>query len=192
MKAFRFACGHINNLYQYYTHQDRTRKIKRAAKLVFEFTLIIMKMLTRLSQPECQEFKNCISHYLRQDEGWQNSELPARIIHWACGSGRKSHIFPKIDVIRLLLEAGIDPNAVDKDGNSPLLIVSQWPYCYDFGITGVKMLLDAGAHLDQANNVCIYLSYFSLELKKSLPFYFSFLGRFISVSRLEEKAKKRA
>ena len=160
MKAFRFACGHINNLYQYYTHQDRTRKIKRAAKLVFEFTLIIMKMLTRLSQPECQEFKNCISHYLRQDEGWQNSELPAKLIHWACGSGRRSHIFPKIDVIRLLLEAGIDPNAVDKDGNSPLLIVSQWPYCYDFGITGVKMLLDAGAHLDQANNVCIYLSYF--------------------------------
>ena len=75
-------------------------------------------------------------------------------------------------MIRLLLEAGIDPNAVDKDGNSPLLIVSQWPYCYDFGITGVKMLLDAGAHLDQANNVCIYLSYFFSRAKEIITILF--------------------
>lgn len=182
MKAFRFACAHIDNLYQYYWLQDRSRKIKKAAKLVFEFTQIIMKMLPELSQPENQEFKNCLSHYLVHDEGWQSSQLPARLIHWACGTGRKTPIYPKIEVIQLLLEAGIDPNAVDKDGNTPLLMVAQWPYCFAFGTNGVRMLLEAGAHLDQANNEGLTALTVLMRRQKNEPELYSLINHVLPLS----------
>lgn len=54
-------------------------------------------------------------------------------------------------IIRLLLQAGCDPNAIDKDGNAPLHLADGRMAKYeDFTITA-RLLLDFGAQMDRKN-----------------------------------------
>ena len=52
------------------------------------------------------------------------------------------------NTIQLLLNAGSCPFATDEDGQYPLYYLS---LAKSFGGTAVRLLLNAGAHLDQAN-----------------------------------------
>jgi len=57
--------------------------------------------------------------------------------------------------IRLLLDSGADPNAVDRNGDGPLHILAQFDHLKDGELVAVaaSILLDNGAlHLDQVNN----------------------------------------
>jgi len=67
------------------------------------------------------------------------------LLHMACKDNM--HHF---DTIRLLLDAGADPNAVDGDGNAPLHVVARLPK--ELMDPGVRLLLESGAHLDRVNN----------------------------------------
>ena len=55
---------------------------------------------------------------------------------------------PVSNMIQLLLKAGACPFATDEDGQSPLYYLSHARY---FNGTAVRLLLNAGAHLDQLN-----------------------------------------
>ena len=53
------------------------------------------------------------------------------------------------NMIEFLLNAGASPLAIDEDGNSPLYYHSM---CVTLNKTAVHLLLNGGAHLDQAND----------------------------------------
>ncbi|XP_066963922.1 protein fem-1 homolog A-like isoform X2 [Macrobrachium rosenbergii] len=57
--------------------------------------------------------------------------------------------FPDIAVVNLLLEAGADPCAIDRGGNTPLHVLARNSECPR---EILDALLAAGAHLDAANN----------------------------------------
>jgi len=70
-----------------------------------------------------------------------------RLLHMACQDEGNIHYFA---TIRLLLDAGTDPNAVDEVGNAPLHVVARLPR--ELMDPAARLLLESGAHLDRANN----------------------------------------
>jgi len=55
------------------------------------------------------------------------------------------------NIVRLLLEAGADPNAsLDGDGNAPLHLVARF-YIESESKVAARLLVDSGAHVDRVN-----------------------------------------
>jgi len=70
-----------------------------------------------------------------------------RLLHIACIAKMNIHHFA---TIRLLLDAGADPNAVDEDGNASLHVLARLPR--KLLDPAARLLLESGAHLDRVNN----------------------------------------
>lgn len=57
-------------------------------------------------------------------------------------------IFPNIDVVRLLIQCGMNVNLQNNNGSTPLLVAS---LPYNFEVNLINLLLESGAHIDQPN-----------------------------------------
>ena len=133
--------------------QNRSMKIELAERTAFNITVIALKKFHQIGPSERSEFQNCLSLFI--DQGWKSSQLPAKIITWvyhlhSCDSEYFMNPFLKSDCIRLLLDAGVDPNVVDESGDTPLVILANERL--KINIKCIKMMLDAGTHIDQANS----------------------------------------
>ena len=113
---------------------------QESAQLVF-VQMNCIKELPLLNLEESEEFKQWLSGYIGVVECHPRMFT---LLHAVC------HCHPQDNnTIQLLLNAGACPIATDKYGNSPLLLLS---LARSFNGTAVQLLLDAGAHLDQAND----------------------------------------
>ena len=153
IKALAFAFCYVGILHQYVWLQNRSMKIELAERKAFNITVIALKKFHQIGPSERSEFQKCLSLFIGQ--GWKSSQLPAKIITWAChlhscDSEYFMNPFLKSDCIRLLLDAGVDPNVVDESGDTPLVILANESPVIN--IKCIKMMLDAGAHIDQANS----------------------------------------
>ena len=70
---------------------------------------------------------------MRAEDGWT-------VLHSA---------YRHADVTSLLLCEGCDPNVVDNDGRTPIMVASKYGYC-----DTVATLIDAGADVNKATNTC--------------------------------------
>ena len=153
MKSLGFVFWFIDIVHQYAWLQDRSKKIERTEVEAYFFTVTLLQRLPRFSSSEKREFQNCLSHFIRKVGG--SSQWPANIINWVCqvissNTNFLSSSFQKSDCIRFLLDAGVDENACDKFGNTPLVILGKGEL-ESIDIECIKMLLDAGGHMDLAN-----------------------------------------
>ena len=153
MKVLGFVSWFIDIVHQHAWLQDRSNKIERAEKEALEFAVTVLQSLSRFSSSEKREFQTCLSHFIRKVGG--SSQWPANIINWvcqviSCNTNFLSSSFQKSDCIRFLLDAGVDENACDKFGNTPLVILGKGEL-ESIDIECIKMLLDAGGHMDLAN-----------------------------------------
>jgi len=68
------------------------------------------------------------------------------LLHWACENPKGINL---LKTVRLLLQLGADPNAGDKEGNSPLHSLAQLNR--ELIDPTARLLLEKGAHLDRVN-----------------------------------------
>ena len=151
LKCVTFSFWYVTLLHQNSWLQNRSSKLERAENLTLSSTADVLKVMYRFTPSEKLEFQNCLSQFIR--ELGESSQLPAKIIHFVCrlGSNDVWHLsssFQKSDCIRFLLGVGIDRNAVDEIGDTPLIIARERPV---MDIKCIKIMLDAGAHIDLAN-----------------------------------------
>ena len=121
----------------------------------FDWTFLktlIRVLVGNLQQPS-HEAKRCLSHYISLFN--EHPKIIGRL-YWHIYNGRQDKFN---SLIGLLVEAGSNPNvtAVHRDGrtegNTPLhcLLMQCHPNVSPMVIATIKLLVDAGAHLDRVN-----------------------------------------
>ena len=169
MKALKFSFWLvIAIMHQHAWLQNRSYKIERAESSTFSFIESVLEKLSQFSPSQKLEFQNCLSLFIQK--GGKSSKLPAKIIQWVCrlGTNNRYHFsnsFQKSDCIRFLLDAKVDPNAVDEWGNTPLFILTNERPAID--IKCIEIMLDAGAHIDLALEKGYNARFSALRILKS-------------------------
>lgn len=172
MFVFSFASEHLNRVHAKYwptNQKDRADALYQLTKIVCHIAVSIIRMLPQLGSKESKQFKTSLAHYIHLYEEWETDK--PYVFHRACDLlylvGQKSNYE---QVIQLFLEAGADPNALNADGNTPLhcllpknefqyWLTNPWdnpnekdvPIIRSNFIASVRVLLDAGSHVDQSN-----------------------------------------
>ena len=172
MFVFSFASEHLNRVHAKYwpaNQKDRDDALYEMTKIVCHISVSIMHVLPQLSSKESKQFKTSLARYIHLYEEWETDK--PYVFHRACNLpylvGQKTNYE---QVIQLFLEAGADPNAVNADGNTPLQcllpknefqywLTNPWdspnekdvPIIRSNFIASVRVLLDAGSHVDQSN-----------------------------------------
>ena len=101
------------------------------------------QVMPPLNPAQTEEFNQWLSQYMGDINGYSGVGMP---LHAAC----LPDISNPIEVIRLLLNAGASPIAIDQDGLVPLHHL----FLLYFGqrsLSAANLLLDAGAQMDQAD-----------------------------------------
>ena len=132
MEAFRFLSSSHSKIL-----------IQRCANFSVHSKQIIIKMascIKKLSMKELKLYKKWLSEYIALIECHPHVYT---LLHEACYGDSVDH-----EMVKFLLDAGSCPFATDEFGNSALHYLSQG---MTFNGTAVQKLLNAGAHLDQAN-----------------------------------------
>lgn len=106
-------------------------------------SLVVMLLEMQLTQQESRLFRQKISHLISLDH--RNSDNRNLLHNVTCCF----QIVPT-NVLQLFLELGADPNATDREGNTPLHLLAEnkWERSRT---DAARMLLDFGGHLDHAN-----------------------------------------
>lgn len=144
-----------------------TTYFNRTLVIAMHFICLLCRLQPHVSPLQAFQLRKAVYEFVRMDpkgrDGW-------RPLHLACTNDSSSVgrypicTFPSIDVIRLLLEVGADPQATDDDRNTPLHVAAtSRPVKPDV----LRMLLDHGSHLDACNadgRTCAQL----LEIKPGL------------------------
>jgi hypothetical protein len=172
--VFSFASEHLIRIHSMYwptNQKDRADNIHDTTKIVCILSVSIMRMLSQVSFQDGERFKQNLARYIHIYEEWETDK--PNLFHRAC------NLFYVVEqkepdyqqVIRLFLEAGANPNAIDADGNIPLhcllpkndfeyWLTNPWdnpnendniPVIRSNFIESVRVLLDAGSHVDQSN-----------------------------------------
>ena len=138
---------------EYYWIQDED--IDFLLDCVIQLAILVSSM--KLTPEEDFEYKKRLFQIVRKDK--RCSRNGSSLLLLACSDcsyafsieelGDFSQL-PNAAVIRLLIEVGADPNAVDDFGNTGLHILAQ--NGESFHSPTVRALFEGGAHLDQANN----------------------------------------
>lgn len=170
---FSFASDHLIRIHSSYwptNQKNRADTINKTTAIVCKLSVSIMRMLPRVSFQDGERFKQNLARYIHIYEEWETDK--PNLFHRAC------NLFYVVEqkepdyqqVIRLFLEAGANPNAIDADGNIPLhcllpkndfeyFLTNPWdnpnendiPVIRSNFIESVRVLLDAGSHVDQSN-----------------------------------------
>ena len=138
-------------------HPETNGLINRFAE-VFQLTIQIIGLIDLLlpyfNAEEKHHIKRSIFEIIKNAQGPEGQTL----LHLACthqpeldptSSLIPTIKFPSLGVVSLLIECGADATATDEENNSPLHTIA---FANPFQIEIINLLLEKGAHLDQANN----------------------------------------
>jgi len=136
----------------------------RTLIIILHLVCLLTKLLPHLDEEQTFKVKKAVYEFLRIGARGRNGCTP---LHLACSRdssavGRYPICqFPSVEVVRLLLECGADPNAKDKstDGNTALHVTAFGKGQKSGGENSsslnpgvVQALLEGGAHFDAVNN----------------------------------------
>ncbi len=111
------------------------------------------KLLPHLEENQIFRVKKAVYEFLRVGARGRNGSTP---LHLACSRDSSSVgrypicVFPSIDVIKLLIECGADPNGRDFDLNTALHVAAS-ASAKPSKSSLVQTLLECGVHLDAVN-----------------------------------------
>ena len=112
------------------------------ARTAMSYAIELVARMLPLNQEETVELKQWLSQYLTTVNSHSGVFTP---LHCVCINENLMH---RIQIIRLLLEAGANPATVDNSGNPPLHCLAIFHTDYR---AAVRLLLEFGARLDQPN-----------------------------------------
>jgi len=135
------------------TERDVTY-FNRTLIIILHLICLLTKLLPHLTEEQTFQVKKSVYDFLRIGARGRQGYTP---LHLAC-SRESSAVgrypicqFPSVEVVRLLLECGADPNAHDTspEGNTALHVTALGKAQHKAAV--VEALLDGGAHFDKAN-----------------------------------------
>ena len=114
---------------------------------IFGFIKLACDLLPKFNEQQGHQIKENIARFIQLVDKPGLSRC--LLLHTAC-----KHASVPIGLIKLLLEAGADPNALDDEGNSPLyLLANNSREHVRNNIEAATILIHYGARLDQKNSV---------------------------------------
>ncbi|KAI9562806.1 hypothetical protein GHT06_010261 [Daphnia sinensis] len=185
MFAFDFVFQHLPRMYTKFWPEDkqlRPTNIDLMAELALNISVTIFGRLSQFSHEERQQFGQRVSDCVRL-YGASGTDKPNLLLKACClkyVSIQKVANYEKF--VQLLLDAGEDPNATDKEGNTALHcllaknqveyeLTSPWDNPTSAGrsstvsknyVALTRLLLESGCHVDQRNKAGVTI----LELLK--------------------------
>ena len=139
-KTLRYVCAYVDKIDSDHLERDSQHILRCAFQII---PLLVEKLRQHIQQPD-QQIQESIKKYIKDVD-----KLPGvrTLIHLlVCSSPEVP-----IDVLQLLLKAKANPNSVDCKGDTPLHYLSHNWHCVNVD-KAAKVLVDAGAHLDQSNS----------------------------------------
>jgi hypothetical protein len=121
MVILRFACPYLINADKHRTHYQTKKLLK-----ISEFILQILKLLMLCPKTEQQKLllQLTLQASFIVSKVWNNPKL--NLLLQVCENFHPIDVNSKdLDLIRLLLQAGMNPNIVNAEGNSPLHLLSK-------------------------------------------------------------------
>jgi ankyrin repeat protein len=129
---------------------------------------ILTELLPRLNEQDSHRFKRTLYHFIRADYRFNRFDQ-GNLLHLACCVSEKTTKTFLLDVMKLLLELGVDPSATSPNGMTALHVLAKQPW--EFWATNItdviQLLLDSDAHIDQPDDEGITaLDLFKLKEKE--------------------------
>lgn len=125
----------------------------RTLVIILHLVCLLTKLLPHLEENQVYRVKKSVYEFLRVGARGRNGATP---LHLACSRDSSSVgrypicVFPSLDVIRLLIECGADPDARDNDLNTALHVAAS-ASAKPAKSALVQTLLELGVHLDSVN-----------------------------------------
>ena len=142
-----------NNFISDWTYDD---KMNKYIKIVLKFIELNLDKVKQQQQQQHNDFDIVrFTHFIRNFIALDLKKIDGiTILHLALVT---LETYNRIDIIQLLLDAGADPNAKDKYGDTPLHYFARFIYKYKYihlkNVNEIVLLcLVRGAHLDAVNN----------------------------------------
>jgi hypothetical protein len=140
--------------------------------MIIEQIDILTELLPRLNEQDSHRFKRTLYHFIRADYRFNlgfNRFDQGNLLHLACCVSHKTTKTFLLDVMKLLLELGVDPSATSPNGMTALHVLAKQPW--EFWATNItdviQLLLDSDAHIDQPDDEGITaLDLFKLKEKE--------------------------
>ena len=134
--------------FYYYLHQFEHFSF---AEIIYRFLVVLDEISPQMSKQENQKLEEYYSNYLQNFFAHQTSTILHMVI-----DPFSILVFKQVNVniIKLILKLGANPNAVDKYGQTPLHILAGDRYLLmqesEWFVPIFRALVDADAHLDTA------------------------------------------
>jgi hypothetical protein len=114
---------------------------------------ILTELLPRLNEQDSHRFKRTLYHFIRADYRFNRFDQ-GNLLHLACCVSHKTTKTFLLDVMKLLLELGVDPSATSPNGTTALHVLARtrWELWATNITDAIQLLLDSGAHIDQPDD----------------------------------------
>ncbi|XP_039291555.1 protein fem-1 homolog CG6966 isoform X1 [Nilaparvata lugens] len=127
---------------------DITQHLNRVLVIALHLACLFGRLSTPITSDQRHLANSLIYQLVKMNVRGLNGQTP---LHIACSSeatlvGRyPACSFPSVQLVKMLMAVGAEPNATDDQGNTPLHIAARLQPC---STALAKALLDGGAHLD--------------------------------------------